>query len=140
MIRRPPRSTRTDTLFPYTTLFRSLCVYREQPSGGEPGFGADIQAAADRAVETRLQSDGLLREGRFRGPRRRAVSVWLCRVAFRLRREGDGQRPRNRGGRAAFLRFPQEQRARWPDALSPRSEERRAGKECARTCSSRGAR
>src|SRR3546814_1657892 len=29
MIRRPPRSTRTDTLFPYTTLFRSL-------SGGTP--------------------------------------------------------------------------------------------------------
>src|SRR3546814_4239714 len=26
MIRRPPRSTRTDTLFPYTTLFRSLCT------------------------------------------------------------------------------------------------------------------
>src|SRR3546814_9199663 len=29
MIRRPPRSTRTDTLFPYTTLFRSLAaLYR----------------------------------------------------------------------------------------------------------------
>src|SRR3546814_6586588 len=27
MIRRPPRSTRTDTLFPYTTLFRSLRSY-----------------------------------------------------------------------------------------------------------------
>src|SRR3546814_11038513 len=27
MIRRPPRSTRTDTLFPYTTLFRSLCRF-----------------------------------------------------------------------------------------------------------------
>src|SRR3546814_1369275 len=26
MIRRPPRSTRTDTLFPYTTLFRSLRI------------------------------------------------------------------------------------------------------------------
>src|SRR3546814_11445738 len=26
MIRLPPRSTRTDTLFPYTTLFRSRCV------------------------------------------------------------------------------------------------------------------
>src|SRR3546814_1275852 len=26
MIRRPPRSTRTDTLFPYTTLFRSNCT------------------------------------------------------------------------------------------------------------------
>src|SRR3546814_12359585 len=28
MIRRPPRSTRTDTLFPYTTLFRSLTAVR----------------------------------------------------------------------------------------------------------------
>src|SRR3546814_19696595 len=28
MIRRPPRSTRTDTLFPYTTLFRSGAVVR----------------------------------------------------------------------------------------------------------------
>src|SRR3546814_4419832 len=27
MIRRPPRSTRTDTLFPYTTLFRSRTVF-----------------------------------------------------------------------------------------------------------------
>src|SRR3546814_1734371 len=27
MIRRPPRSTRTDTLFPYTTLFRSTYTY-----------------------------------------------------------------------------------------------------------------
>src|SRR3546814_2131184 len=30
MIRRPPRSTRTDTLFPYTTLFRSLWNAAEQ--------------------------------------------------------------------------------------------------------------
>src|SRR3546814_626136 len=29
MIRRPPRSTRTDTLFPYTTLFRSVLRERE---------------------------------------------------------------------------------------------------------------
>src|SRR3546814_13542880 len=27
MIRRPPRATRTDTLFPYTTLFRSVALY-----------------------------------------------------------------------------------------------------------------
>src|SRR3546814_14361631 len=31
MIRRPPRSTRTDTLFPYTTLFRSLRA-RDRPA------------------------------------------------------------------------------------------------------------
>src|SRR3546814_13702006 len=35
MIRRPPRSTRTDTLFPYTTLFRS--AVRQQPLEGAPG-------------------------------------------------------------------------------------------------------
>src|SRR3546814_9210412 len=33
MIRRPPRSTRTDTLFPYTTLFRSIA----EANGKEPG-------------------------------------------------------------------------------------------------------
>src|SRR3546814_20710307 len=31
MIRRPPRSTRTDTLFPYTTLFRSDLRRRQDP-------------------------------------------------------------------------------------------------------------
>src|SRR3546814_1318500 len=34
MIRRPPRSTRTDTLFPYTTLFRSSTCSRSGPSKG----------------------------------------------------------------------------------------------------------
>src|SRR3546814_16546451 len=33
MIRRPPRSTRTDTLFPYTTLFRSLSLPRASTNG-----------------------------------------------------------------------------------------------------------
>src|SRR3546814_8725636 len=41
MIRRPPRSTRTDTLFPYTTLFRSQD--RAQPGReGEPHLGVDL--------------------------------------------------------------------------------------------------
>src|SRR3546814_13255818 len=34
MIRRPPRSTRTDTLFPYTTLFRSPAVLRFRDAEG----------------------------------------------------------------------------------------------------------
>src|SRR3546814_13161555 len=42
MIRRPPRSTRTDTLFPYTTLFRS------------PAIGADIRVAEEREGEACL--------------------------------------------------------------------------------------
>src|SRR3546814_14061521 len=38
MIRRPPRSTRTDTLFPYTTLFRS---YFKNPAGALVEYYAD---------------------------------------------------------------------------------------------------
>src|SRR3546814_4086976 len=36
MIRRPPRSTRTDTLFPYTTLFRSLALLEGDAVGARP--------------------------------------------------------------------------------------------------------
>src|SRR3546814_7191835 len=43
MIRRPTRSTRTDTLFPYTTLFRSVGVENYPISGPNAGrFGADF--------------------------------------------------------------------------------------------------
>src|SRR3546814_10360377 len=41
MIRRPPRSTRTDTLFPYTTLFRS----RERPARAVPRPAPDAAGA-----------------------------------------------------------------------------------------------
>src|SRR3546814_7331422 len=40
MIRRPPISTRTDTLFPYTTLFRSLLRLRPSYMRGWAGYGA----------------------------------------------------------------------------------------------------
>src|SRR3546814_9479980 len=44
MIRRPPGSTRTDTLFPYTTLFRSpgaLCDLLPQPERGGRSLAAE---------------------------------------------------------------------------------------------------
>src|SRR3546814_2349161 len=44
MIRRPPRSTRTDTLFPYTTLFRS--DRRVSGSAGEVGLGLGMALQA----------------------------------------------------------------------------------------------
>src|SRR3546814_7678230 len=43
MIRRTPRSTRTDTLFPYTTLFRSVCAARAIGDGA-----LAVRAVADR--------------------------------------------------------------------------------------------
>src|SRR3546814_10782047 len=48
MIRRPPRSTRTVTLFPYTTLFRSDVVYGRGTQGR-------ISGAAGEAFESRIQ-------------------------------------------------------------------------------------
>src|SRR3546814_4396642 len=53
MIRRPPRSTRTDTLFPYTTLFRSealLLVDHDQPQVLEPDVGVQQPVRADHDV------------------------------------------------------------------------------------------
>src|SRR3546814_9864110 len=49
MIRRPPRATRTDTLFPYTTLFRSA-----SPDGGRPAARKHDLHRAARRDEPRL--------------------------------------------------------------------------------------
>src|SRR3546814_19926237 len=54
MIRRPPRSTRTDTLFPYTTLFRSCEADRKWVFRGLPlfnsmeRFGQNYRSEAER--------------------------------------------------------------------------------------------
>src|SRR3546814_5982073 len=53
MIRRPPRSTRTDTLFPYTTLFRSQAV-----PGRTARRGTVVAAHAD--VRLRARAPGAL--------------------------------------------------------------------------------
>src|SRR3546814_18395103 len=64
MIRRPPRSTRTDTLFPYTTLFRSKDAF----------WGRDVLLAAkEKGVERLLR--GLVAVGR--GIPRPGMSVSL---------------------------------------------------------------
>src|SRR3546814_11587806 len=64
MIRRPPRSTRTDTLFPYTTLFRSLAA------GAAALTAGSIQAQAqDAGSEPVILTGGVtfLTDYRLRG-------------------------------------------------------------------------
>src|SRR3546814_3285616 len=56
MIRRPPRSTRTDTLFPYTTLFRSIVLHRLRRTRAVEEArairrAADLYGQAPRAVD-----------------------------------------------------------------------------------------
>src|SRR3546814_16711402 len=104
MIRRPPKSTRTDTLFPYTTLFRSSLPFlrlsrgqnhrREHPRGGKSAQ-QDRSSGGERAAS---RIDG--------APNFAAVS-------------------------AALRSTPP------PTKSAPRSEERRVGEECVRTCRSR---
>src|SRR3546814_4169413 len=62
MIRRPPRSTRTDTLFPYTTLFRSIeaagsrCVWTMQASG-KAASRASMPPSYSRMLPGRMRSE-----------------------------------------------------------------------------------
>src|SRR3546814_6019836 len=63
MIRRPPRSTRTDTLFPYTTLFRSEKILADTlrklakiEGEGARTWGVEpVDGASIGAVESRLE-------------------------------------------------------------------------------------
>src|SRR3546814_15296988 len=54
MIRRPPRSTRTDTLFPYTTLFRSTVLTDEHKDCTNDGFFAIHTSRASTQISTDL--------------------------------------------------------------------------------------
>src|SRR3546814_3588984 len=53
MIRRPPRSTRTDTLFPYTTLFRSYAALIREMA--EESGATDVYIPAE-AIQEYMQS------------------------------------------------------------------------------------
>src|SRR3546814_14984232 len=57
MIRRPPRSTRTDTLFPYTTLFRSVHDRLLLVSDGVHGALDDRQIASLLAARGNAETD-----------------------------------------------------------------------------------
>src|SRR3546814_3077783 len=95
MIRRPPRSTRTDTLFPYTTLFRSRPRHRSQPDL-EHRSGRDARTRqSDRAGggddERGRQPQGKPRRARQRGlsrSRRRALDEAHDHHLRRLGRQG----------------------------------------------------
>src|SRR3546814_2851909 len=97
MIRRPPRSTRTDTLVPYTTLFRS--------AGATDEFGRHRRAGGERGVEqvrARLVEARFAEIGKARGEIQPVVETRpgelqfgriLLEVLRPLREVGDATRP-----------------------------------------------
>src|SRR3546814_9191658 len=58
MIRRPPRSTRTDTLFPYTTLFRSHLFCSAFRAPHLPRFRPSLLRLPDAELVTELRRHG----------------------------------------------------------------------------------
>src|SRR3546814_2544924 len=60
MIRRPPRSTRTDTLFPYTTLFRSS-VGNSAPDSTNGAQGVGDAKLYRRNIDVKLPGDHSVR-------------------------------------------------------------------------------
>src|SRR3546814_15042334 len=132
MIRRPPRSTRTDTLFHYTTLFRS------RVDCADPGEEALVIALRlRREVEKPGRTAALVTPDRDLA-RRVAVNLerWDIAVDDSAGRSLASTPP------GVFLRLTAEMVAERfaPVALlaALRSEERRVGKECVSTCRSRG--
>src|SRR3546814_1878097 len=61
MIRRPPRSTRTDTLFPYTTLFRSICGMIDVYNDGR----AQEMKYLIRTIPARISMEGFIYTDQF---------------------------------------------------------------------------
>src|SRR3546814_16221787 len=114
MIRRPPRSTRTDTLFPYTTLFRSGPLAAGGHDAAEP---APYRHDAAPARRQRWPADrGRLDAHESAGQGDRPDAFSRC---------ADVPHPRHCGRHLAVVRDGSEARREqlW------RSEERRVGKE-----------
>src|SRR3546814_15952635 len=112
MIRRPPRSTRTDTLFPYTTLFRSLVALTDNPIDSiwrnrPPPCPAKLLVHPDRY------------SGKSSTEKRQEIAGWL----------------KEKRADAAVL--PALDSIDWVFNFRGRSEERRVGKEWVSTCRSR---
>src|SRR3546814_14798702 len=120
MIRRPPRSTRTDTLFPYTTLFRSGPRARKTSTAGRRrriGAGLGRSQAKGKARARPFEAEPGATEAERRPTR--AFSVGSRRI-----------------GQKRIIE-PTPQWDRTTKEEDKRSEERREWKECARTCKHR---
>src|SRR3546814_11129323 len=115
MIRLPPRSTRTDTLFPYTTLFRSagcaLPVYRHARDRDRKA-SAQRRVPTDRGLAPLLQCTAHDAVVDVRG-------IQLCPAD----RCADRMAGKCRSGKIV-------------ESAAIRSEARRVGKECVSTCRS----
>src|SRR3546814_2693600 len=76
MIRRPPRSKRTDTLFPYTTLFRSVPTHRRPAR--HSGHGAQVHRRSHHALRGGMGRETSLSRRCVEGGGRVGLRRHLC--------------------------------------------------------------
>src|SRR3546814_382690 len=141
MIRRPPRSTRTDTLFPYTTLFRSRHTALRQPGrslsrGLLPSRWLALSSKADRGKRRpfRRHPDVVV-SLRANPPSEQNLSVPHLGVSMMERRarlaRGDNRFPlaparrgprwfRRPGAEPLFVPAPRREAGQWQKTDSPR--------------------
>src|SRR3546814_20737773 len=128
MIRRPPRSTRTDTLFPYTTLFRSR-GQRQQQQSAQKRRKILVEEQDHRQADA-LPVGHMPEESRAQPQRQ----------PDRARKEQaggtDGAQPiEHQPSRGSSARLTKMQSISTSKGNCPlRSEELREGKECVGTC------
>src|SRR3546814_3262838 len=147
MIRLPPRSTRTDTLFPYTTLFRSHLRDGRTPNAArkqwfmvdsdgdsEPLLSLLTAALGAGTVPETLASLDLVHpDFALLKASLKTAQTPAQANAIRVNLERWGWMPRDLGDRYVVRNVP-EYLLR---VVNARSEERRGGKECVSTCISR---
>src|SRR3546814_7493756 len=115
MIRRPPRSTRTDTLFPYTTLFRSHRldlprVWVVDPIDGTRDY---LRGRPGWAVSVALVEHGEARFGILAAPARN--ELWIAQAGAGATRNGRtlraGSRSILRGSRVPADQLPRDRKS-----------------------------
>src|SRR3546814_14127376 len=129
MIRRPPRSTRTDTLFPYTTLFRSWKPNPDLEIFAEAGYQEFRSLQQQRGLNNPTNGRAVdpdtvtLYEGTsdFKSGTFLDVPV----TTYGVQRDPYDKNQQYTIGAQQFF---------GESSISSRSEERRVGKECVSTC------
>src|SRR3546814_15137015 len=93
MLRRPPRSTRTDTLFPYTTLFRSVVGHADGVHAGCQlrivGHGLDLPAVHEDPRRIAPQTLAEIRSRHHHGSASRLTGSCFDRLSMRSLRQYD---------------------------------------------------
>src|SRR3546814_20317688 len=139
MIRRPTRSTRTDTLFPYTTLFRSVVGAEQDDRQPFPHLfrlqqGQGLEELVERAEAARHEDERLGQIEEPELPHEKVMELECppagdVRVAERLKGQRHAEAPlAAAGSRRAAIRVPHEPRTP-SGAAHERTEEGREGEE-----------